>query len=208
MKTLAFALSLLPALAQAGETLSCRTEISLMGEPKASFVEIDYGSPGSVSVDGNRQEFLARTEGKIEGVPAYLEAVSACSLAATAKRNLCAAIADEAARQECVNTVDREELECGAGPAEGLMGADDGREDPLLRMAKLGVVFLKLYRDSAPEDRFVEIRADLTKIAFVKGYQLGKSTRFGTPGLFEYFAADGSLVGRYLMITPFVIPCE
>lgn len=208
MKTLAFALSLLPALAQAGETLSCRTEISLMGEPKASFVEIDYGSPGSVSVDGKRQEFLARAEGKIEGVPAYLEAVSACSLAAAPKKAQCAGIANEEAREDCLNTVSREELECGTGPTEAFMGADDGQEDPLLRMAKLGVVFLKLYKDGAPEDRFVEIRADLTKIAFAKGYQLGKSSRFGTPGLFEYFAADGSLVGRYLMITPFVIPCE
>ncbi len=179
-------LSLILSLqALAADTATCKTtEIAPDGKTIVSETFIHYKEQ-YILRNGYRAPFLATHTGSLEDIPAL-----------AAKWRACNSLSDKATpgeifspRMKCTNQVMESELV----PSNDPMG-----------MAKLGIVFL-LIRESSGE---APASMNLLAVASARSIELDKGNKFGTPGLYEYFNAEGNLIGRFLINTPLVLECN
>jgi len=73
----------------------------------------------------------------------------------------------------------------------------------LAQIARLGVIFILIQENEPIEPGDTPIKMDLNKVAQYKAYQIGQPTKFGIPGLYEYYDPSGELLGRFYLMAPF-----
>lgn len=183
---------LLPLSAAAADPAICTTqERARDGSVVEGRTEIHYGAR-QILRNGVKAPFLADQRLPLPGVPALVAAWRACD-ALSDKRSEGRSFSP---RMECANAVMAKH-----------MPRPDG-EPGLDGMARLAIVFI-LIGESAPEtEGGFRVSMDVTRVASTRAIQLEKASKFGIPGLYEYFDARGALLGRFLVNTPLVLECR
>ena len=184
MKILALALFAFSLSAAHAESITCTAKVYKEGsEGKEDVREgkflIDYDA-GYAETSGDRVPFLQKESVELKNVPQFLKDLHACDLFGN--------------DQKCSDNVIDKFI-----PAVG---------SELTRFTYLTVFFLELNKIAPAKERYTDIDIDTAKIVSAKAYALEAPNAFGIPGLFEYFDAEGKLLGRAIIRTPLVMQCK
>jgi hypothetical protein len=146
-----------------------------------------------VVVDGNRTAILGKVSTPIKGAADYVAVAAACRKQFPSDG-------------KAPGSMDQQ-LACSEKAMNAFVAVDAPAD--LAKMAYLGLIFADLLDNSADDGSVPMEKSglDISKVVSARGYQVGKASQFGIPAIFEYYGANG-LLGRELVITPYVVPCK